>query len=204
MIKTTLKQHLEEKGNLEKGILVSSLLIKEIEVCGFLNGIKNFYQTEPRLLHMINSILNKAPHRMLVQSGLVHQIFEYNHGGSIISTNCIFVIYPYLSINNKAFEVELKDVHIPSLEKSCLYNDIRRGLKRFITEDKLRRNDFPDFIKFKDNKIICEIEPGKIMCLNNDGIVRSLGEDIQVLCRYLHKETGTMCYTIYSLDELYI
>ena len=204
MIKTTLMQRLEENGCLEKGLLVSSLLIKEIEVCGFLNGVKNFGQTDDKFLHLYNSILNKAPHRMLVRSGMVHQIFEYFNGSQISSMNCVFRIFPTLTINQSVFEMNLKDIHIPALEKSSMYRDIRKGFKRTITDDKLRKNGFPEFIKVKDDNVICEIEPGKILCINKDGEIRSLGEDVQVLCRYLHPGTGIMCYTIYSLDELYI
>ena len=204
MIKTTLMQRLEENGCLEKDFLVSSLLIKEIEVCGFLNGVKKFRQTDDQFLHLYDSILNKAPHRMLVRSGMVHQIFEYFNGSQISSMNCVFRIFPTLTINQSVFEMNLKDIHIPALEKSSIYRDIRKGFKRTITNDKLRKNGFPEFIKIKDDNVICEIEPGKILCLNREGEIRSLGEDIQVLCRYLHPETGIMCYTIYSLDELYI
>ena len=204
MIKTTLKQRLEENGCLEKGLLVSSLLIKEIEVCGFINGVKNFSQTDDKFLHQFNSILNKAPHRMLVRSGMVHQIFEYFNGSQISSMNCVFPIFTTLSVNESVFEMNLKDIHIPALEKSSIYREIRQGFKRFLTDDKLRKNGFPEFIKVKDDKVICEIAPGKILCLNKNGEIRSLGEDVQVLCRYLHSETGTMCYTIYSLDELFI
>ena len=204
MIKTTLKQRLEENGCLEKGLLVSSLLIKEIEVCGFLNGVKNFEHTDDKCLHLYNSILNKAPHRMLVRSGMVHQIFEYFDGSKISSMNCVFRIYTTLTVNESDFEMDLKDIHVPALEKSSIYRDIRQGFKRFITDDKLRKNGFPEFIKVKEDKVVCEIAPGKILCLNKDGEVRSLGEDIQVLCRYLHPETGIMCYTIYSMDELFI
>ncbi len=204
MIKTTLKQRLEENGCLEKGLLVSSLLIKEIEVCGFLNGVKNFGQTDDKFLHLCNSILNKAPHRMLVRSGMVRQIFEYFDGSKISSMNCVFRIYTTLTVNESDFEMDLKDIHVPALEKSSIYRDIRQGFKRFITDDKLRKNGFPEFIKVKEDKVVCEIAPGKILCLNKDGEIRSLGEDIQVLCRYLHPETGIMCYTIYSMDELFI
>lgn len=204
MIKTTLKQRLVENGCLEKGLLVSSLLIKEIEVCGFLNGVKNFGQTDNKFLHLYNSILNKAPHRMLVRSGMVHQIFEYFDGSQITSMNCVFRIYTTLTVNDSDFEMDLKDIHVPALEKSSIYRDIRQGFKRFITDDKLRKNGFPEFIKVKEDKVVCEIAPGKILCLNKDGEIRSLGEDIQVLCRYLHPETGIMCYTIYSMDELFI
>ena len=204
MIKTTLMQRLEENGCLEKGFLVSSLLIKEIEVCGFLNGVKKFRQTDDKFLHLYDSILNKAPHRMLVRSGMVHQIFEYFDGSKISSMNCVFCIYTTLTVNESDFEMDLKDIHVPALEKSSIYRDIRQGFKRFITDDKLRKNGFPEFIKVKEDKVVCEITPGKILCLNKDGEIRSLGEDIQVLCRYLHPETGIMCYTIYSMDELFI
>ena len=191
MIKTTLKQRLEENGCLEKGLLVSSLLIKEIEVCGFLNGVKNFGQTDDKFLHLYNSILNKAPHRMLVRSGMVHQIFEYFDGSKISSMNCVFRIYTTLTVNESDFEMDLKDIHVPALEKSSIYRDIRQGFKRFITDDKLRKNGFPEFIKVKEDKVVCEIAPGKILCLNKDGEIRSLGEDIQVLCRYLRSEEHT-------------
>lgn len=204
MIKSTLKQHLEENGCIEKGILVSSILIKEIEVCGFLNGVKNFTQTEDKFLYLFNSILNKAPYRMLVHSGMVRQVFEYHNGTQITSKNCTFKIHSTLTVNHESFEINLKDIHIPSLEKKEIYRKIWAGLNCPVTEDKLRKNGFPDFVKEKDGQAVCEIDPGQILCLNEDGEIRSLGDDIQVLCRYLHEETGTMCYTIYSLDELFI
>lgn len=204
MIKSTLKQHLEDNGSLEKGILVSSLLIKEIEVCGFLNGAKKFQQTSDCYLHMYNSILNKVPHRMLVRSGMVHQVFEYYDGNGIAAKNCVFKIFPTLVVNKESFDVEMKDIHVPAFETSTFYRELRKGYSRLVTEQKLRKNGFPDFVKVKDDKVICEVEPGRVLCLNSDGEIRALGEEIQVLCRYVHAETGTMCYTVYSLDELYI
>ena len=43
-----------------------------------------------------------------------------------------------------------------------------------------------------------------IQIIDKDGEIKSIGENIIVVCRYLHTETGTMCYTQYNLNEVFV
>ena len=45
---------------------------------------------------------------------------------------------------------------------------------------------------------------GHVQILDKDGVIKSIGENIMAICRYLHAETGTMCYTQYNLYEVYV
>ena len=45
---------------------------------------------------------------------------------------------------------------------------------------------------------------GHVQLFDKNGAIKSIGENIMVICRYLHAETGTMCYTQYNLNEVFV
>ena len=66
--------------------------------------------------------------------------------------------------------------------------------------------DFPKEynITAKNGKAMLEIQIGSILCLDRNGDVKSVGEEILAVCRYLDPETGVLNYAQYSLDELFV
>lgn len=100
---------------------------------------------------------------------------------------------PYSSSNNGQF-------------LGVLYRKIkaRIGSGLAVTEYMLRKNGFPENIIEEDSKAMFIAEEGTILLKDKDGSIKSIGEEILAVCRYLHPETGTMCYTQLGLDELFV
>lgn len=206
MERKTLDVLLNEKGNLESGMLVSSTLIKEIEVCGFINSSIPKSSAEDNILGLYLSLANKAPYRQVVRSNYIYQVVDYIENDRVKSKGIVLPIYKTLSICKEDFEMNLEDITIPKLEPSPLYKKIHKRLGGTVkvTEYMIQKANYPDYIEARDGKAIVNIHAGNTICLDREGCIKSLGQNIMALCRYIHTETGTMCYTQYSLDELYI
>lgn len=203
MEKITLKAVLEERRVLGSSILASSVLIKRLEICGYLNSCTSDKKVFNNLSHYI-SLANKAPYRQFVCSGYLYQVQEYESLKELKQRPIVLPIYSELSICKTGFEIDLEEITIPILEKSQTYREIqsrKKGVR--VTDQLLRKAEYPSFIYANNGRAIVKIKEGDILCKDKDGNNKSLGNEILALCRYLHPETGTMCYTQYSLDELY-
>lgn len=210
MTKKDLERHLYETGCLENGMIVSSNLIKRLEVCGFVNmQIANELILE-KILGDSLSMINKAPYKQFVMSGYIYQIHQYVKRTSMTSVTCTkgvtAPIYSSLKITRQNIEVNLEEVAIPSLEDNKTYNKIRSryGSSVVVTESMLDRAFPKEYtITAKEGKAMMEVQEDSILCLNRKGEIRSVGEEILVVCRYLDPETGVLNYAQYSLDELF-
>lgn len=87
-----------------------------------------------------------------------------------------------------------------------LYRKIksRHGNGVTVRDFDLRKADFPSRISAIDGKAMLSAPAGHVQILDKDGVIKSIGENIMVVCRYIHAETGTMCYTQYNLNEVFI
>ena len=115
-------------------------------------------------------------------------------------------VYKNLSISNKPTKYNLEDLYIPSLLSNPIYKKIkaRIGSGVVVTERTIKNGRFPQYIVAEDNKALYIAKEGAILLEDNEGVIRSVGEEILAVCRYLHPETGTMCYTQLGLDELFV
>lgn len=68
----------------------------------------------------------------------------------------------------------------------------------------MEKAKFPSYIKAIDGKAILNAPKSHIQIIDKDGEIKRIGENIMVVCRYLHTETGTMCYTQYNLNEVFV
>ena len=96
--------------------------------------------------------------------------------------------------------------YIPSLIGKELYRKIksRHGNGVTVRDYDLKKANFPSCISAIDGKAILTAPAGHVQILDKDGVIKSIGENIMVVCRYLHAETGTMCYTQYNLNEVFV
>lgn len=211
MEKKNLEKHLNETGCIEKGIIASSNLIKRMEVYGFVNMQSVNEINLEKILGDSFSMINKAPYKQFVMSGYIYQIHQYVKRTGMTMGICTkgvtAQIYSSLKINHQNIEVNLEEVAIPSLENNKTYNKIRsRYGTGIVVTDRMLDKDFPKEynITAKNGKAILEIQTGSILCLDRKGDVKSVGEEILAVCRYLDSETGVLNYAQYSLDELFV
>lgn len=211
MKKRNLEKHLNETGCIEKGIIVSSNLIKRMEVYGFVNMQSVNELNLEKILEETFSMINKAPYKQFVMSGYIYQIHQYAKKAGMTTGICTkgvtAQIYSSLKINRQNIEVNLEEVAIPSLENNKTYNKIRsRYGTGIVVTDRMLDKDFPKEynITAKNGKAMLEIQIGSILCLDRKGDVKSVGEEILAVCRYLDSETGVLNYAQYSLDELFV
>lgn len=207
MLKKTLQQQLVETGSIESGIIVSSNLIKRVEVCGFVNMQKADTTSLEKLLGESFSMVNKAPYHQFIMSDYLYQIRQYLRKGTFTTRGITVPIFSSLKINREKLEINIEDLIIPSLETNTTYIKIKnRYGSGVVVTDNMASNCFPkEFsITAKDGKAMLNIPIGSIICMARDGSIKSVGEEILAVCRYLDPETGNMCYTQYSLYELFI
>lgn len=210
MAKISLNDKLLESKQLSSSIIVSSVLIEKLEVYGYVNSCihedmiqmpKNNYSVA-----CLNGIINKSPHSEIVCSNFIYQVVPFFDGKDTSSIGLHIPIYKSLCVLSEQAKYNVEDLYIPSLRANTLYRKIkaRIGTGVAVTEYMLRKNGFPENIVEEESKAMFIAEEGAILLKDKDGCIKSIGEDVLAICRYLHPETGTMCYTQLSLDELFI
>lgn len=210
MAMKNLERHLHEGGCIEKGLIVSSNLINKMEVCGFVNMRSANELNMEKIFEGSLSLINKAPYKQFVMSGYICQIHQYVKRTGISSEICTkgvtAPIYYSLKIHHQMLEVNMEDVAIPSLEDNRTYNKIRSryGTGIVVTESMLYKVFPKEYsVTVKEGKAILEVPAESVLCLDRKGNIKSVGEEILAVCRYLDSETGILNYALYSLDELF-
>lgn len=207
MSKISLLEFLRQGGALKTSAKVSSVLLPQLEVYGFVNSVgdDNLFASTWRGLQP-NGVVNKAAYRQIVCSKYLYQILECPDGDKTAMRSSVSPIFYSVTKCLETTVVDVAELYIPSLVNDKLYRDIkaRIGTGMKVSEQTLRRSSFPDYIKSVEDKAVAEIAPGTFVCNDYFGNPKSVGEEIMAVCRYLHPETGTMCYAQYGLDELYM
>ena len=199
-----------KSNQLASNIIVSSVLIKKLEVYGYANSCKaeNMLNIPNNTWAKIgvNGIVNKSPISEIVCSNYIYQVITLSDGKQASTVGIPSPIYNSLYINKKQTKLNLEDIYIPSLLSNPIYRKIkgRIGTGVLVTDSLIQKGGFPKNIIAEDNKAMFIAEEGTFLLKDKEGDIRSVGEEILAVCRYLHPETGTMCYTQYSLDELFI
>lgn len=201
MAKITLKEELENKGILGSNILVSSILVPTMEVYGYLNSSFETFTGSSSLYGLIN----KNPINEIVCSNYLYQPTSYLDGkGELVTQGLAAPIFNSLSVCQENEELDLEELYIPSLLGNGTYKVIKSRRSSKIDNYTIRKAQFPESIFIKEGKAIYAVKQGDIICRDKDGEIKSIGEEIVVLCRYIHHETGAMRYTQLSLNELFI
>lgn len=210
MAKVSLSEKLFESKQLSSSIIVSSVLVNRLEVYGYVNSCRHEDMIQmPKNNYSVaglNGIINKSPHSEIVCSNFIYQVVPFFDGKETSSIGLHIPIYKSLCVIREQAKYDLEDLYIPSLIANSLYRKIkaRIGSGLAVTEYMLRKNGFPASIIEEDSKAMFIAEEGAILLKDKEGSIKSIGEEILVVCRYLHPETGTMCYTQLGLDELFV
>lgn len=210
----TLKEILERDGNLNADIdsqfKIKTKLIKDLELCGFVNSCDIFNMWYKTLYHhqlLPNGFIDKNFKHNILCSGYLKQTLEVpdSNDFKMSSFPVISPIYKKLEKLKEDAIYYLVDIYMPSLRSNTLYKKIKekKNDESTIAESNFSKYDFPDNIKKIDNRIKIEVQAGSILCLDKFGCVKSVGENIMAICRYLHESTGVLHYAIFELDEIY-
>ena len=115
-------------------------------------------------------------------------------------------IFQSLVVSESEGQYNVEDLYVPSLVGRQLYRKIKSRLGNgvVVREYDLEKAKFPSYIKAIEGKAILNAPKSHIQIIDKDGEIKSIGENIMVVCRYLHTETGTMCYTQYNLNEVFV
>ena len=207
MERITLEDYLKKNGSVRRGIMAKSNLIDKLEVYGFVNACqdKDMYNEVYAGLSL-NGIVNKEPKSQIILSNHIYQVTTHYCGKDITREGMAIPIYQKLVVSESEGRYNVEDINIPSLARKQLYRKIksRPGKGVTVRDNDLNKAGFPPCISAIDGKAILAAPVGHVQILDKDGVIKSIGENIMAICRYLHAETGTMCYTQYNLYEVYV
>lgn len=211
MFKTTLKEKLEKDGHLSCNIIASSLLIEKVEIFGFVNScdsdmiVDEYKMNYKRTDHVLNGVVNRDCSNPIISSGYMYQVLEYFNGTAFVPTGVQFPIFKYLSKCTKDMELNVENLWIPSLWANSYYQKIksRIGNGVVVNDNDIKKAKLPSTIFAKGGKAMLAVNKGSILMGDSDREISSVGDDILVVCRYVHSESGRLCYLVYGIDELF-
>lgn len=191
---------------LKSGIIGESLLIGKLEVYGYVNSIDDDELLDLVLDDVLSgeALFKNSDN----QNVLSNHILQYNYSPkkrNTVTENYVAPIFKEVKIAKKADKYDIRDLYIPSIAMDVYYKRIKSRDNRFTpTEQGLRYHKFPDNIHMEDGVVTYTSEVGDFLFLDKDRVIKGIGEKVMAVCRYIHRETGKMCYTLYDLDEIMI
>lgn len=207
MNRITLEDYLKNHGSVHCGMIAKSKLIDKLEIYGFANACKDedMYNDVYAGL-VLNGIVNKEPKCQIVLSNYIYQVTTHYSGKEIKREGMAIPVFQSLVVSESEGHYNVEDLYVPSLVGKQLYRKIksRYGNGVVVREYDLEKAKFPSYIKAIEGKAILNAPKSHIQIIDKDGEIKSIGENIMVVCRYLNTETGTMCYTQYNLNEVFI
>ena len=207
MDRMTLEDYLKKQGSVHCGMIAKSNLIDKLEIYGFVNACKDEDMYNDVYAGLIlNGIVNKEPKRQIVLSNNIYQVTSHYSGKEITREGMVIPVFQSLVVSESEDQYNVEDLYVPSLFGKQLYRKIksRHGNGVIVSEYDLVKAKFPSYIKAIEGKAILNAPKAHVQFIDKDGVIKSIGENIMVVCRYLHAETGTMCYTQYNLNEVFV
>lgn len=207
MNRITLEDYLKNHGSVHCGMIAKSKLIDKLEIYGFVNACKDEdMYNDVYAGHILNGIVNKEPKCQIVLSNYIYQVTTHYSGKEITREGMAIPVFQSLVVSESEGHYNVEDLYVPSLVGKQLYRKIksRYGNGVVVREYDLEKAKFPSYIKAIEGKAILNAPKSHIQIIDKDGEIKSIGENIMVVCRHLHTETGTMCYTQYNLNEVFI
>lgn len=222
----TLQEYINRVGGLNWGMKVNTDF-GEMTIRGFVNSSRDMIDnahyirpTRPQLL----AFVDKNCSNMVVCSNYMYQIINWYNGNMTLQQGVVHPIYPAIRQYQNNTQVELEQLYIPDLVTHPLYKEIRsRKEKRgSLTEQKLQKyrpykyerdrwtehgimiNNGIAYMPVKKGDIVFHSLNGLLKPYMTDSSVKSVAQEILVVCRYLHEQTGQIQYALFGLDELSI
>lgn len=207
MERIRLNDYLEKERELYSGIAVSSSIISNLEVLGFMNC-----KDRDDILsgYGLNGINSYGDVEIEFDNSKCKFFSFYMKQNSRVTP-----IYPTVSICQKDVDIDVKELYIPSFVGTRtknqtiiddeLYSRIksRFGSSYRVSENEWDKAGWSSRYSLVDGVVIAHIQKGDVILKDKDGRIKSVGEAIVVLCRYLHGETGEIRFMFSRLEQLY-
>ncbi len=252
MIRTTLQQKLCKDRKLKSGIKVTSILINEMEIYGYINTWGN--NISSLNASMQSSLINKHSANQIVCSDFIFQKTNgLDKANGWYEKNRITPIYKRIEVSDKDFIFDIANLYIPLFVDNQIYLKIKSrygtGVKVTSSDIKNLTNSFFD-VEEVEGKAMMHIKKGDVLFYDKHWLLRSvenvvykktktsevlfkywveefgedeaqkqqgspssegilyaqssIGQNIVCVCRYIHGETGNLCYALFNLDEIFI
>ena len=212
MAKITLAEKLQLDKVLNCNLMVSSRLISKLEVYGYVNSCRG---EDMKVLDVgaykgtveYNDFVNNQTAGEIICSDYMMQPVVLRQDGSKYEFDMrLHQIYSVLEISKENLELKLSDIDIPSLFYHSGYKKLRSRNSR----KSLNNSELKTIMAFSEGICVNSIididyvsNIGDVLCKDADGRIKSIGEHLMAVCRYLSPYTGMMCYTKFHLDELF-
>ena len=221
----TLQKHLDRLGWLSLGIHVSSELIDDMVVYGFVNSSIDMIDDSHINMQKKDALLgivDKNCENQVIANFYMYQVIPWSDGETLHQQRVVSPIYTSLKRLEFEKNINLEQLYIPDLIAHPLYNRIRSKDSHCVTvterqvaqykpnKDKIDRWASHN-IFIKEGKAYFPIKKDEIILYSflhqkqpyiSDDDIKSIAQNVLALCRYIHKETGNTRFALYSLDEL--
>lgn len=223
MNKINLTEYLEAHCHFHYGMKVSCDLIDNMVVRGFVNSSKDMIDNSQLNLTKKDALLgvvDKDCVNQVICENYIYQIISWFDGEKVQQKGLVNPIYAGLYKYGFNANINIENLYIPDLITHPLYQSIRSRKGFTITEqlvnkyrpnkDKIDRWKSHD-IFVKDGKAYMPIKKGDwVLRPLHDMInpfvaeksIKSVAQEILVVCTYLHEETGRRCYALFGPEEL--
>lgn len=208
MARISLDTKLETEKKLNSNIVVSTNLLKELEVVGYVNS--RMIDLSGLNFDWTGSV-NMAPNQQFICSYYLNQKqpdypdskSSFNSKGSPYR---VIPIYKTIQIVDTKEEFEISNLYIPSLLNNDVYKKIKARIKNYIVAQhqiKVLNDDRAPFEMYEKNGIAyMTTKVGDRVFVDNNKIV-SIAENTMAVCRYLFPQTGEIHYASFGLYELF-
>lgn len=225
MKRINLTNYLEEHKHFRMGMKVSSDLLDNMVVRGFVNSSKDMIDDSRINMTKKDALLgivDKNCCNQVICENYIYQIINWFDGEKIQQQSVVNPIYAGLYKYNYDVSINIEHLYIPDLISHPLYQRIRSRQGITITEqlvNKYRPNkDKTDRWKnhdifIKDGKAYMPIKRGDwvlrpLYDMTNPFVaeksIKSVAQEILIVCTYIHDKTGRRCFALYGPDELSI
>jgi len=225
MNRITLQQYIEKYKHLHIGMKVSSALLDDMVVRGFVNSSKDMIDDTKINQYKKNSLLgivDKDCSNQVICENYIYQVVSWYDGEKIQQQGLVNPIYAGLYKFDNNVNINIENLYIPDLITHPLYQIIRSRKGVAITEQLVNRykpnNGKTDRWKnhnifIKDGNAYMPIKKGDwvlrpLYDMINPFIIeksiKSVAQEILVVGTYIHGETGRRCYALFGLEELTI
>ena len=193
---------------LRSRIIVSSTLIPEMEVYGFIPlFINNDTYLNTKSMPIIDFNMSNT---IIVSNRLAITYTDYVEYGNNAKMDRIRIVHPILNIvqlqnNSKKYEIPLKTLYIPKYMDKIAYTEFRKAVVYTKSDYSLcklegisvnfnnnsKRNEYY-YSPNNDEFLFCDIQDQ----------IKAVGNSFAVLCRHVNQVTGCLSYELFNPQDL--
>lgn len=198
----TLLDELNATGKLVKGTLVSSRLLKQMEVFGFAEDAE--FDTEDEINFLQKDLVNLDGSFRVV---CLDYMFEPRYGSEAdapgVAKKVVTPIFQQVEVEKESHKLPLEDIYVLDFSANPFYTKKVRKKKKPVNEYSFNKANLPENVKLEDRSCYYYTQKGDLLFYDRSGAIKGVESRILAVCRYLCPGTGSMNIGLYGLDELF-